>query len=136
MLSAAGNGIGLSLPNRRFGGVAFTDAGSNESVTIGELTVSDVSKLPTFHKPGKVIRVRADRGGSSYYLKAVPTGPVNTTFSAVRWEECPRTYQPAPLNPMVVMAVANPQTGIGRVGISTHANTTAFLSYPSLTYDR
>lgn len=118
-LSDAGNQLALNLPDRRFHSAAFTDSGSNEAVTMAEVTVAEANKLPSFHKPGKIVRVRADRGGESYYVRAIAVGPVLTTFASVRWEECPRTTQAQPASPLVVMAVKNPQTGVARVGIST-----------------
>ncbi len=131
-LSDAGNQIGLNLSNARASTFAFTDGGSNEAVTVTELTVAEPNKLSSFHKPGKVVRIRADRGGASYYLKAVPTGPVVTTFAQVRWEETARTSQPAPQNPMIVMAVKNPKAGASRVGLNMDVN---YLKGPRLLND-
>ena len=95
--------------------------GDGSSVQVTGSTVSSLDKLTSTHYYGKVVRIKPQRGDQSFYMKAVTADGTHSgaIWGKVRWEECPATKQEAIVNPMLVMAVKNPQTGsLTRVGIA------------------
>ena len=97
------------------------DGGDGSNVQVTGSTVSSLDKLTSTHYYGKVVRIKPQRGDQSFYMKAVTADGTRSgaIWGKVRWEECPATKQEAIVNPMLVMAVKNPQTGsLTRVGIA------------------
>lgn len=110
------NGFILRIHNDRAVNFTFTDSADGSSVTMAEKTVTSISALPKFHWADKVVRIKPERGDASFYVRAVS----QPGSYRVRWEECPSTSQGPIQNPMLVMAVTNPQpsAGLPRVGLA------------------
>ena len=100
----------------RINRAGLEDSGNGEAVAVCEKTVTDVSKLSRFHKNGKIVQVKPQRGEESFYLKAVSTAA--DTWGPVRWEECPRTTQAPITNPMLVMACNAASATAFKVGLA------------------
>ena len=110
------NGILLYFGNGSAVSFAITDGADGSGVAMAEKTVTSTSELPGLHWPGKIVRIKPERGDASFYVRAVAQGGAYR----VRWEECPSTSQADIHTPMLIMAVKNPQTSIGlsRVGLA------------------
>ncbi len=109
------NGIILRLNNGRAVSFTFTDSADGSGVAMAEKTVTSADALPGLHWPNKIVRVKPERGDAAFYVRAVS----QAGSYRVRWEECPSTSQATIQNPMLVMAVKNPQTaGLSRVGVA------------------
>ena len=105
----------LHVTNGRAVDFATTDGGDNSNFITTERTVTSLSALTSNHAPGKVVQIKPERGTGSFYVKAVASGQ----GARVRWEECPATSQATIQNPMLVMAVKNPQPApASRVGLA------------------
>ena len=118
---AAQNAIVVRVTNGRVANPTADDGGDGSNVQVTGSTVSSLDKLTGAHYYGKVVRVKPARGEQSFYMKAVNTEhtPSYAVWGKVRWEECPATTQAAINNPMLVMAVKNPQVpGLTRVGVA------------------
>lgn len=97
------------------------DGGDGSQVQVTGSTVDSLDKLTGAHYYGKVVRIKPQRGDQSFYMKAVSADGTNPSavWGKARWEECAATTQTAITNPMLVMAVKNPQTvGLPRVGVA------------------
>ena len=113
----------LMISNRAVG-FTFTDAADGSGVTMAEKTVTSIDALPRFHKSGKIVQIKPERGGASFYVRAV----AQPGSYRVRWEECPSTSQATIQNPMLVMAVKNmASSGLTHVGLARA--TTSGLAY-------
>lgn len=103
------------VTNGRAADFSATDGGDNSNFITTERTVTSLADLTSSHASGKIVQIKPERGTGSFYVKAVPSG----LGSRVRWEECPATAQVAIQNPMLVMAVKNPQPApASRVGLA------------------
>ena len=115
------NVIVVANTNGRTSNPSADDGGDGSLVQVTGSTVSSLDKLTGAHYYGKVVRVKPQRGSQSFYMKAVSadgTSPYSV-WGKVRWEECAATTQVAIVNPMLVMAVKNPQTNpLTRVGVA------------------
>lgn len=103
------------VTNGRAVDFSTTAGGDNSNFITTERTVTSLADLTGSHASGKIVQIKPERGTGSFYVKAVPAG----LGARVRWEECPATSQGAIQNPMLVMAVKNPQPAIAsRVGLA------------------
>lgn len=116
-------------PNGRSLLKGVTDGGSNESARLTGRTVDSISKLTKYHWVGHIVRVKPDRGGSAFYVKAVRADGGFGEWGPVRWEECSRTRITSSVAPPWLVLSYNPVSN--KLGIAQ--GTTAGLAYLSVT---
>ena len=119
----APNVLVVENSNGRTSSPVATDGGDGSNVKVTGSTVDSLDDLTSAHMYGKVVRVKPRRGDRAFYMRAVAVDGSNpySVWGKARWEECASTTQGAIRNPMLVMAVKNPQftSHLARVGVVT-----------------
>ena len=100
--------IAVYATNGRASNYITSDGGDGSNFIVNERTVDSISKLTNYHVAGKIMRIKPDRGGQAFYMKAVTDNIY--AFGKVRWEECPRTTA-APANAPWLILSHNPTNG-------------------------
>lgn len=108
----------IHITTGRASGLETQDGGSGDNFVSTESTVSGISKLTGGHVAGKIVQVKPERGGGSFYVRAVVLN--NTIYGKCRWEECPRTTAPEMNAPWLILShnPANNRLGVAMGDLS------------------